>query len=629
MKAAVYARYSSDNQRPESIADQVSACRRFAADNGHVLLEDHVYTDEALSGARRDRPGLQALRDAAGAGAFELVLLDDLSRLARDNYLMLTILAELEFDGIRVISVADGVDSGDEDATLSIHIRGLFNEIQLQDLKKKTLRGQLGQKDRGFFVGERTFGYRSVPVGELRMDKKGRPRPDGYTKEINPTEAAIVLRIFKEFADGRSQTSIVQTLNEEGIPGAHRQGNKWSPSTVHRILTSEKYIGKWVWNRTGSRKDPTSGRRRPFEKPESEWKIHEDEALRIIPKDLWKKVQARKAETTTTWPGGKGRRGFSGQRGSKETHYPTHLLAGTMHCSNCEGTIGQVSGKAGGYYGCLRASKRACDNKVLVRRSLAESIIIGAVAKKVGDPEHLQYVLRQVEKEIEKQRSHFPEEFKMKQTELAAEERRLDNFINAIGEGNGSKALGQALSEAERRTETLRDELDGLQKAREKRFKVPSTEWIKEHIAKLQELLEKRTEQSALVLRKLLGPIRLEPVAIGAGKPFYRAFTAIDTLALVEIPLDGAPVDAGSSALRQWRRPESNRHPWPRCEGFYRLSRRLVLVSRGPRRRALRENQPLGFPWRTGRSTRVSPLSEAGAPPRGRGRTDSRCPASN
>lgn len=99
---------------------------------------------------------------------------------------MLSILAEFHFEDIRVISVADGLDSNDEESTLGIQIRGIFNELQLRDLKKKTLRGQMGQKDRGFFVGERTFGFRSVPVGEMRMDKKGQPRPDGYGMEIEP-----------------------------------------------------------------------------------------------------------------------------------------------------------------------------------------------------------------------------------------------------------------------------------------------------------------------------------------------------------------------------------------------------------------------------------------------------------
>jgi DNA invertase Pin-like site-specific DNA recombinase len=143
-----------------------------------------------------------------------VVLVDDLSRLARDNYLMLSVLAELHFAGVRVVSVADGLDSHDEEATLGIQIRGIFNELQLRDLKNKTLRGQIGQKQRGFSVGEHTYGYRSVAVGATRLDKKGRLRPEGYKMEIDPRETVIVLRIFRAYADGLSVIRIVRLLNE-------------------------------------------------------------------------------------------------------------------------------------------------------------------------------------------------------------------------------------------------------------------------------------------------------------------------------------------------------------------------------------------------------------------------------
>ena len=158
---------------------------------------------------------------AAHGGEFEVVLVDDLSRLARDNHLMLSIIAELHFDGIRVISVADGLDSDDEESTLAIQVRGIFNELQLRDLKKKTLRGQIGQKERGFFVGEKTFGYRSVPVGEMRMDKKGRPRPDGYKMEIEPAQAATIIRIFTSYADGRSADTDRQDAQRGERPREH------------------------------------------------------------------------------------------------------------------------------------------------------------------------------------------------------------------------------------------------------------------------------------------------------------------------------------------------------------------------------------------------------------------------
>lgn len=261
MAAAIYARYSSENQRPESIDDQVSACRKLAKLRSLTISDEHIYADQAQSGARSDRPALAALMTAARRGEFDVVLVDDLSRLARDNQLMLSIIAELHFEGIRVISVADGLDSIDEESTLAIQVRGIFNELQLRDLKKKTLRGQIGQKERGFFVGEKTFGYRSIPVGEMKIDKKGRPRPDGYKMEIEPTEAAIVLRIFTSYADGMPLTRIVKTFNEEGVPGAIRAAKGWSPATIAESSTTRSTPagGSGTGPRAGGTRRPAAG----------------------------------------------------------------------------------------------------------------------------------------------------------------------------------------------------------------------------------------------------------------------------------------------------------------------------------------------------------------------------------
>ena len=567
MSAAIYARYSSENQRPESIDDQISACHRLAKERGLTIDDDHIYADQAQSGARSDRPGLAALLAAAPSKEFDVVLVDDLSRLARDNHLMLSIIAEMSFEGIRVISVADGLDSNDEESTLAIQVRGIFNELQLRDLKKKTLRGQRGQKERGFFVGEKTFGYRSVAVGEIRMDKKGRPRPEGYAMEIEPAQAAVILRIFTSYADGLPLTKIVKTLNEENVPGAIRAAKGWSPATISRILDNEKYAGRWAWNKTESRRDPRTGRRRRFEKPESEWMVREDEELRIVSPELWEKVRERRKAMHRTWPGGDGKRGFSAEQGSRQAHFPTHLLAGAMTCGSCGATIAQVSGKNGGYYGCLAATKGACDNKILVRRTLAEKVILETVKDELADPEVIAYVLQRVEQEVAKLRSDLPDTLKLKEAELSAEQRRLANFVDFIGEGRGSHALANALVETERRVETLTDEVSGLRQSREKVFQAPPIEWIKDRIDHLQDVLSNRTARSAQTLRQLLGPIRLDLITPDIGRPFYQAVTTIDTLALIEPASSGA--EAGSNSLRKWRRGELN--PRPRSRKRWRL----------------------------------------------------------
>jgi hypothetical protein len=121
--------------------------------------------------------------------------------------------------------------------------------------------------------------------------------------------------------------------------------------------------------------------------------------------------------------------------------------------------------------------------------------------------------------------------------------------------------------EIERRVETLSAEVDCLRRSREKVFRTPPVEWIKDRLGNLQEVLEQRTARSAQVLRKLLGPIRMEIVSPDIGRPFHRAVTTLDALALTETPPAGA--EGGSNSLQRWRRWELN--PRPRSRKKWRL----------------------------------------------------------
>jgi site-specific DNA recombinase len=339
-------------------------------DGRHALAERRARHRRSW-GAERPS-GTEALCTAARAREFEAVIVDDLSRLSRDNHFLLTLYAELRFHGVRIISRADSLDSDDRHSKLGFQMRGIVNELYLDDLREKTLRGQLGQKARGFSVGEATYGYRSEPVGEMRVDRRGRPRPDGYRMVPYPPEAMIVRRIFGDFASGKALTAIVKELNAANIPGRRRAGGGWTPSTLSRILRNEKYIGRWSWNRTETRRDPRTGRKRRIPKPSDEWLLRQDEALRLIPQELWDRVQQRRTEIDGTWPTRRHQRGFEGQQRSYVATHPPHLLSGILRCGACGSAMGQVSGKGSGYYGCLGAVKRACSNKIIVPRRLAE-----------------------------------------------------------------------------------------------------------------------------------------------------------------------------------------------------------------------------------------------------------------
>ena len=555
MRAAIYARYSSETQRPESIDDQIRACQELAAARGSVVDLLHIYKDEAKSGALRVRPRLEALLAAARARQFEAVLVDDLSRLSRDNHFLLTLYAEFRFNGVRIISRADSLDSDDDHAKLGFQMRGIVNELYLDDLREKTLRGQKGQKARGFTVGEATYGYTSVPVGEMRVDRRGRPRPDGYRMVIEPSETAVVLRIFRDFGDGKSIKSLVKDLNAEGVRGRRKLLRGWSASTVSRILKNEKYIGHWTWNRTETRRDPKTGRRRKFLKPESEWHVTEKEELRIVPQELWDRVAARWKEVDRAWPQRRTTKISAGRQRSYVEANPPHLLSGALHCGKCGSAIGQVSGKGSGYYGCLAAVRGACSNKLLVSRRTTEKAVLAAVRERISDPASIHYVLERVEAEVERLHAHLPEEIALKRAGLASEERRIANYIDFIGGGKGTRALGEALKAAEQKAASLQAELQAYEASAQSLFKAPPVEWVAERMSALQPVLEAEATGSALVLRRVLGPVRLVPVVPEVGRSYYQAETALQVLDLIEAP------EGGSNWLRWWRRWESNPRP--------------------------------------------------------------------
>jgi hypothetical protein len=114
---------------------------------------------------------------------------------------------------------------------------------------------------------------------------------------------------------------------------------------------------------------------------------------------------------------------------------------------------------------------------------------------------------------------------------------------------------------AEKKAEALKGELDALRRAQQPEVRTPPMVWIQERVATLQEVLERRTERSALLLRKLLGRIRLEPVKPDIGRPYFRAVSTLQPLALLEMDASSAGSEEGSNPLRWWRRRESNPRP--------------------------------------------------------------------
>ena len=122
MRVAAYARFSSAMQREASLEDQLRNCRAHAARMGWPAPEE--FTDAAISGSRDDRPAYR--RMLARAAEFDVILVDDLSRLSRDSVEAARVLRRMAFHGVRVVGVSDGTDTARDGHELDTGVRALI-----------------------------------------------------------------------------------------------------------------------------------------------------------------------------------------------------------------------------------------------------------------------------------------------------------------------------------------------------------------------------------------------------------------------------------------------------------------------------------------------------------------------
>ncbi|GAM10053.1 recombinase [Geobacter sp. OR-1] len=390
---------------------------------------------------------------------------------------------------------------------------------------------------------------------------------------IEPIEAAIIKRIFEMYDSGMALTRIGKVLNNEKIPSCKQTDGGWNESTVRRILKNEKYTGLWVWGKLQNKRNPITGaiRQVPRDKP-LHTATHED--LRIIPQELWDRVQKRLVEFNNNGTSQVGKAGgFPTKQVSKVHTFPHELLSGAMVCDVCGNTIGKVTGKGGGYYGCMKAVRGGCTNKLMVRKSIVEPIIMGELAKLLNNTEMLKFIMTKVEKYVKEMCSTVPEEIVVKKTELSKLDKVIHNLVKFISDGRSSKSIADSLQVSEERKEVLSTELVILEATHMKVFKAPPIEWITDRVSNIKEVLEEKTEQSALLIRKLMGQIRLKPVTPDIGRAYLVAISKFQPLALFEekrpSPKKERPLsltsdtdwDGGTNARSWWRCRESNPGP--------------------------------------------------------------------
>lgn len=357
IRAAIYARFSSDRQNERSTADQIASCRELCAREGYAVAA--TFEDRAISGASTvNRPGFQAMMRAAEARSFDMLIAEDVDRIARDQGDWHAARKRLDFLGIKIYTLSGPVTRIDGS------LRALMGEMFLENLAVHTRRGVEAVIRDGRHAGGSPYGYSHI------ADRPG-------ILEIVEAEAAIVREIFERFAIGQTPRTIAGDLNRRNV--ATKRGGDWRASAIYGngrgngILRNDIYAGRIVWNKVRMIKNPDTGKRISRVNPPDQHRIAAADHLRIVPDELWNRVQARMGKNI----------------GAQRPHGPRRMLSGLIRCAACGGTLTSYGKDRGGIkLMCANAKETGtCDSRRKFSRNRIEAAVIDGLRHHLDHPQ--------------------------------------------------------------------------------------------------------------------------------------------------------------------------------------------------------------------------------------------------
>lgn len=386
LKAAIYARFSSDQQDSATIETQISECtKKIESLNGIVVK---IYRDEGMSGTNENRPDFQRMISEAlkKPRPFDIVVVRKFDRFARDVGISRQYKVILRKRGIKVISVYEDIDSDTAAGNFLETILEGLNEFYSKNLATETKSGQETNTKRGYRCGgSAPLGYRNVKKLDLETQKTR------TVLEIEETEAQIIRHVFIRYAAGAGMKTIINELYEKGFKPRKAKG--WAANSMSSILHNETYIGTLIWRKE---KDPAS------------WIKVAGAVPAIIEQEIWEQVKNRLSRN----------RAAVKPRSASQSKHP---FAGMIFCDKCGGSfvIGSNPNNRGWYLVCRNhRDTKKCDNKRHIREEHLVRAIKDILAYKILTPENVKKSLELYKKELEKNFSGANLEIIKKQREL-------------------------------------------------------------------------------------------------------------------------------------------------------------------------------------------------------------------
>jgi DNA invertase Pin-like site-specific DNA recombinase len=422
--AVAYARVSTESQADDElpITAQLDEVRRFALNRGYEIVEEFI--DAGITGRTENRPEFTRLRKiiSSGKAEFQAVIVWRSNRFARSSRIAQGFRFLLEQKNIRLFSVTEPEMNG----SIGVLMNGIldaFNEFYSAQLGEDTFRGMIAAAKAGYATGGVTpYGLKRVPIilDSGAVKKKFEP---------HPSEAPIVRRIYKMYADGSGLHQIARLLNVDGVKT--KKGKDWELSSVHHILfkNREYYLGHIIFNRT-----KTIVKKRIAYKAPDEWIITENAHEAIITPEMAEAVDRRHGMT---------------QKPQFQNIHGKSLLNGLIYCGKCgRRFVGSCahSGKPENnirrwYYGCT-AKKHAmkvdrsdlCTN-IYVRQEVVEEAVLKEIQKSFCDPNVLKTMIEEAESELNQGQTDKELRARLLQTEKNDLEKRRNNLLDAVEQG--------------------------------------------------------------------------------------------------------------------------------------------------------------------------------------------------
>ena len=425
MKAVIYARYSSDNQREESIEGQIRECTEYAVRNDITILSSYV--DRALSARTADRPEFQRMIADSEKGLFDVVLVWKLDRFSRDRYDSAHYKHILKKNGVRVISARENISEGPEGIILESMLEG-YAEYYSAELSEKIQRGQkenaLKCRSNG---GNIPLGYKIGADGVL---------------EIDPATAPLVEEIFTRYESGETIKAIADSLNERGL--RTRKNRPFRVASLSVTLKNRKYIGEYKYAST----------------------VIPNGIPAIISLDLFKRVQQRMAGNKR-----------APSRTKADTEY---LLTTKLFCGDCGRLMAGECGTSGTngvkyyYYKCGGAKRKlGCKRKAVKKRWIERAAVIATIERVLRDDE----IDRIADAIIDLQNREDTTLPALRQ-QLKDCKQVIENMLNAIQMGILTPSTKTRLEELESQRESLKASILQAELEKPKYTKEQIVSWI-------------------------------------------------------------------------------------------------------------------------------------------------------